>query len=175
MLWHKELGLPEISLVVEYNKPAVISPCLRVCRGVVYRSIRAGSPCLCVFREHCLCFLSMYSSLCPPSPTLTPFQLNHVTLWTQRVTSSSLLLMQSGTRVRHSLNYKYIGRVLSLGFLEIFIYHIYHVTMYLHLHYYSADFLPFLSCWENCFALNNIGYVVLMCSATEITSTQQNM
>ncbi|TMS03271.1 Phosphatidylinositol 4-phosphate 5-kinase type-1 beta [Larimichthys crocea] len=40
--------------------------------------------------------------------------LNHVTLWTQRVTSSSLLLMQSGTRVRHSLNYKYTGRVLSL-------------------------------------------------------------
>lgn len=59
-----------ITLVAEHNKPAVKRPCFRECRGVVYRSIRAASPCLCVFREHCLCFLSIYASLCfsfPPS------------------------------------------------------------------------------------------------------------
>lgn len=69
--------LAHVSLVVEYNKPAVISPGLRECSAIVYRSIRAAFPCLCVFGEHRLCFLSIYS---PPPPFL---QLNHVTLDTE--------------------------------------------------------------------------------------------
>lgn len=72
---------------------------------------------LLCFREHCLCFLSIYSSLCLSHPPSLPL-LNHVTLWTQRVTSSSSLLpMQSATTERRSVNYKYTGRVLSMGFL----------------------------------------------------------
>lgn len=50
------------------------------------------------------------------SPPSFP-QLHHVTLWAQRVTSSSLILMQTGTRVRRSLNYKYTGWNCPPGFL----------------------------------------------------------
>lgn len=60
-------------------------------RAAVYRSIRSASPCLCVFREHRLCFPSIYSSLWFSHPPPFSPQSNHVTLWTQWVTSSSLL------------------------------------------------------------------------------------
>lgn len=108
--------LVQITLVVEYNKPAVKRPRFREGCGVVYRSIRAASPCLCVFREHCLCFLSIYSSLCFSFPPL------HSSGWVTWLSGHRgwppphSLLMQSGTWVRCSLNYNYSGPVLPLGF-----------------------------------------------------------
>lgn len=54
----------------------------------------------------CRCFFSPYTFISPPP------QWSHVTRWTQRATSSSLRLMQSGAGVRHFLNCKHTGRVL---------------------------------------------------------------
>lgn len=84
------------------------------CSGSLHQDGLSLSLCLkrtsSLFSPHMLiCF-----SHTPPLP-----QLNHMTLWTQWVTTSSLIFMQSGTRVRRSLNYKYTGRVFLPGFLRL--------------------------------------------------------
>lgn len=117
-------------LLVLCNKSPVLNPC----HGAAYRSI--------VHVSFLSIFFFICSSLWAPSPLPPSVPSAESCDCGHRVTSSSLFLMQSGSGVKHSRNYKYMSRVLSQSFVDIYIYDIYKnnnncVIMYFHLRYYN--------------------------------------